>query len=838
MEHAGVSRVQSRIGKNGTKKAPTKAELAKEEKQAEKNLELASVYEAYEKELKERKKYDFDDMLLELIRAVENNADLKLILQEQYQYILADEHQDANAAQNRILELLADFHQSPNLFIVGDDKQAIYRFQGASLENFLYFSKKYTDATTIDLTHNYRSHQGILDASHSLIMKNPTMPGKLHVPLISLQVGSKPIQIREYTTVRDELEGVAIAVKSLISHGTQPQEIAVLYRDNIHADAVSAVLNAHSIVHHIESSRDLLKEVDIVKIIILMRAIANPSNDESLAQALLLPELGCDIARVSELCAGARKRAVSIYTEMNKDAAITKDIRKAYDRIITWAKEARTLQFPDFVQKVIQETDMISAIVKATDSQSRLETIQAFYDHIRSVARSERTFNLDSFIEYLSILEDHGMAAPKDYSEHIPGVRLMTAHRAKGLEFTHVFILHVVDGVWGNRSSRNLFTIPIIEHTRTSGRIEDERRLLYVALTRARDTATLSYALSNGERETIPSQFIAEIESNLVQFKKVNTQESDSRIGRMFRGQSSNNATKAVSGLSVIQPDFVRSRFLSQPLSVTHLNNYIQCPWRYFFVNLVRIPQAESKHQMYGTAIHSALRTFFDALKDGRRLSKNQLVDLFVHSLESQPLAAKDRLESLAKGTKALQGYYTTYEGSWNDQLVTEYAVRGIELDLGAIVPGDKVSHALQLTGKLDKIEYVDDSHVIVIDYKTGKPKSRNEIEGKTRDSDGNYKRQLVFYKLLLDLDLEALNRSGHVQKKGLIMNHGEIDFIEPNDRGIYKKERFDISPDELIELKKLIHGMAKDIVSLSFTTRTCDDKECVYCRLGGLLPR
>lgn len=793
-------------GKTGGKKSGemTAAEKAKLDKQFEKNIELARIYETYEKELVNRKKYDFEDMLLELIKVME--TDLKLILQEQYQYILADEHQDANASQNKILELLADFHDSPNLFIVGDDKQAIYRFQGASLENFLYFSKKYKEAIVVDLTHNYRSHQSILDASHQIILNNPTIAGHAPKPLISLQMGSRPIQVKEYITLDDEIEGLAKDIKSLISNGAKPDSIVVLYRDNKNALPISSVFRAHGIFHHIESNRDLLVEPDVAKIILLMKVIANPSNDAILAQALFIPELKCDPAEIASMCATARRDELPLHK-------VVKSL-PAYKKILEWSKESRVLQFPDFLQKIIQDTSLIDAVVKAQDSLERLEIIQSFYDHVQSLARSTKNFTIDSFIEYLNITEEHGMMANRAISEHLSGVRLMTAHRAKGLEFDYVFIVHAVDGVWGSRSSRNLFTIPLIEHARNIGRIEDERRLFYVAMTRAREVVTISYPLSTNDKENIPSQFIGEIKQNLINFRKVPSRETASHTAITFKSQEKNL------GVSILEPGYIRSKFLTQPLSVTHLNNYLDCSWKYFFLNLIRIPQPQNKHQMYGTAIHYALRTFFNAHKDGRHLGKDQLIELFVHALESEPMNKKDRTESSKKGVLALGGYYDAYHNTWNKKLLTEYSIRGVELSMGPALN-------IQLTGKLDKVEFIDDRRVVVIDYKTGKPKSRNEIEGKTAGSDGNYKRQLVFYKLLLEL-----NKS----HSGFVMEQGEIDFIEPNDTGKYKKESFEISSAEVEDLKKVIAKMAEEILGLSFVNSSCNKKECEYCKLGQIL--
>src|SRR3989344_1795786 len=189
------------------------------------NPKIAKIYAKYETELKKQKLYDYNDMILETLKAMKKNKKLLQILQEKYQYVLADEHQDTNDAQNKIVEILMSFHESPNVFTVGDEKQAIYRFQGASLENFLFFKKKYPKAKIIALQKNYRSIQTILDAAHGVIPSQKTLVGvKKHPPKkISLWSFSRP-EAEAYFLARD--------IKEKLKNGAKPYEIAILYRNN------------------------------------------------------------------------------------------------------------------------------------------------------------------------------------------------------------------------------------------------------------------------------------------------------------------------------------------------------------------------------------------------------------------------------------------------------------------------------------------------------------------------------------------------------------------------------------------------------------------------------
>lgn len=818
----------------------SKTEAEKILKRDEKNKELALIYERYEAKLAEQKFYDFDDMLIELIKAMEKEQIFKLMLQESYHYILADEHQDANASQNRILELLVDFHDSPNLFIVGDDKQAIYRFQGASLENFLYFKDKYKGTKVIELEHNYRSQQTILDASHSLISQNPTIPGRERTKLISLQVGAAPIYFYEFSTQDDELEYLASSIFDYIKRGDKPQDLAVLYRTNNEANMVASVLKAFNIPYRIESDYNILNEIEPTKLIIIAKAINDLSNSANLARALLLREIDCDPASIYHVFNYSNReklplsRVISDLIKPNKkdvnintlikilDKNEIVKIASAYNKINEWVREAQIRSFPVLLQKIIQETNMIASVVASQDSLDRLSSLEAFFDKVIQVSKSKKTFLSADFIEYIDIVNEHGLMSKKGYVDHVSGVRLMTTHKSKGLEFDRVFVVNFYDGNWGNRSKRNLFNIPIIEHVRDVGRIEDERRLFYVAMTRARRSVHVSFSRVIEDKEVIPSQFLSEIDQSLVISGKPSMIETAELLkpDNTISVQNALDISKKpnlTNSLSILNPDFVKSKFTSQPFSVTHLNNFLECPWKYFFANLIRVPDIQNKHQMYGTAIHAALRTFFEAYKVERDLSKKELIELFIYQLNNQPMSSDDKSDSLKKGKESLEGYYDEYRDSWNRNLLTEYAIK---------IPDFKIVSDLSivLTGKLDKIELIDEINVAVIDYKTSKPKSRNDIEGKTKSANGNYKRQLVFYQLLLNRD------------KRYKMNSGVIDFVEPNERSKYKKEQFIISADEIKELEELIRECADSIVSLKFSKKTCNNKDCEYCRLARVI--
>ncbi len=791
------------------------ADIEKIQKKIAKNRELAFVYEMYEKTLNKENLYDFDDMLIELIKAMEHNSEFKLILQENYQYILADEHQDANLSQNRILELLSDFHDSPNLFIVGDDKQSIYRFQGASLENFIYFSKKYKDAVIIDLDSNYRSHQKILDASHVLISNNPTFEDRKRVNLVAnnKKIKDNHIGVYEFENIDAEMYWIKDRLQSLLKKGVEPNEIAVIYRDNSHGYRLAKLLKSSHISYNIESESDILFEAEVVKLFTLLRITNDPTDDSLFADSLFFEEFNCNPIDVVHLFKESYKNRESLYKLVKKNKHYKQEYA-VYNKILSWTKSAKTKPFMELVDIIIKESGMVENIVASNDSARRLNILKEIHEYLSKLANTKKLFLLSDFIDYLNVINSHGLKGLKINNIAENGVRLMTAHKSKGLEFEHVFIVHSNDGIWGNKRNRDKFDIDLLYTLADNSKIEDERRLFYVAMTRAKSHIYITYANNDGDKSLLPSQFISEIDDKLKIFERPEIKVVD-EFANTFQVEYSNK---------ILNKDFIAGLILNQGLSVTHLNNYRRCPWTYFFVNLIRIPQAQSKSQIYGTIIHEALRIFFDAYKKDEDIKLAKLLDMVDAKIEVMPLSQIEKKETRTKAHKSLKDYYETYYPVWNRRILNEYSIKVEDDEITKSINKFAKCEHFVLNGNLDKIEFINDREVGVVDYKTGKPKTRNEIEGKTKNSEGDYKRQLVFYKLLIDTDAKWS------------MKYGEIDFVEANDKGQHKKERFDIEHVEVLELKNNIISMIKEVVNLDFIGKNCDEKDCHYCALGRLI--
>jgi len=827
-EEQGFLTIDDLYHDKGAHKGKMKSEYKTLEKSIEKNKELGSVYAEYERILRERRCYDYNDMIMEVVRTLRTDQDFLLTLQEKYQYILADEHQDVNNAQNTLLELLANYDSNPNIFIVGDDKQAIFRFQGASLQNFLYFLKKYPGAKAIALEENYRSTQVILDAAHGLAgcMGESVSGISRELKAVGKKLGEK-IKIRVFKTASDEHFFLAREIAERIKEGVPPQEIAIVYRDNKDALSIVGALEKMAVPVSLQSDQSVLGDPGILGLITLCKAVRYFGEDEWLLKALHLPYLEIhpfDVYRLLERASSSRRSLYAIVSSLARDGALVLDSREAvlqfYAKLVHWKDLSAEHSAHVVFETIIRESGFLGYLLSRSDAQKRLNRTMTLFGEIESLVGNHDLFMLSDAVAYLELMERHriGLKSRGD-DARIVGVQCMTAHKAKGLEFDYVYVVGATDGHWGNRKTKEHFKLPIgvsgldtlDEEMRGNN---DERRLFYVALTRARKEISISYAVQdeNGT-DVLPSQFIDEIEKEHV------TKEDMQENSFSLEEKASIFAPRVTTPESVYDKEFVRHLFEVRGVSATGLNRYLECPWKYFYADLLRVPQVKTKPLMYGVAVHGALFTLFEHLKGGDIVSVDTFFERFKMLLEREPLSKREFVDLLKKGERALRGYYEYYNKGWHTNVLNEFGVEGVEL----VSPDD--GSRVRLVGRIDKIELLGHG-VNVVDYKTGKPKSRNQIEGLTKDSNGGYKRQLVFYKLLLD----RFN-SGKYH-----MVSGEIDFVEPNDRGIYKKEKFAVNTEEAFLLEKQILEMARDVQNVLFWDKKCDDKECEYCALRNMV--
>ncbi|PIX68216.1 hypothetical protein COZ41_00875, partial [Candidatus Shapirobacteria bacterium CG_4_10_14_3_um_filter_35_13] len=714
-------------------------------KDTPKQSELLDLYRGYNDELQARGRYDFDDMILFVIDAFKKDTNLLRQYQELYQYFLVDEFQDTNSAQNEILNLLCSYYDNPNIFVVGDDDQSIFRFQGASIENIFDFYKKYK-IKPIVLQNNYRSHQLILDSSTSVIIKNQNRIANFIKDIdkslkSNMTFDPDPINIIPVTSVLEENYFVSQKIKKLIDTGVKPSEIAILYRNNNDIEDLVSILKINKINFYLQSDQNILNSRHIQQLIYLLKFINDPTKTDFFYHIL-----ASDYVNFNSLDLLKKVRNID-------DLSLNSKIKlRNIDRRLSLARKwLENDNLDRFFNKVIRKFKFLDYCLKSKDPQI-LNHLLTFHQELKRLSLDQK-YTLDQLLLRLDSLSDNNisLAAPPLTENLDNSVQLLTVHRAKGLEFEYVFLIKVNDKKWGNNRNMSHLSLPsgILKYDivgNISDQNEDERRLFYVALTRAKKQIYISYSTkTDTNRELTPSVFISEIDPKLIETINVPTDTQVKALSQFFSKVENEN----------IDVDYKKylTNFLTTKyqFNVTHLNSYLRCPFCFYHQTILRIPAVKDKFSSLGTAIHNTLSFYFN----NQSSSLNSLIQNFTQSLYKEGLNKKDFDESLFRGTNILTDYFNQHSDNLCQKIKTDYDFKSANLHLNNI----------PITGKIDLIEYLENNKINVVDFKTGNP------DGKYKElsPDGDYFRQLAFYKLLISLDTSF---SPH-------FNSGIIDFVQ-----------------------------------------------------------
>ncbi len=821
-----------------------------------KQKDLAKVYSKYNEILAKRKLYDFEDMILWVTDKFGKDKELLAEYQEMFQYILVDEYQDTNGAQNEILELITEFHgDKANIFVVGDDDQSIYRFQGASVENIVYFYQRYKkEAKFIVLEDNYRSNQTILDASHSVISQNTSRISNV-IPDINKKLTAKAdikpaqIELHEVASNKDETLYLAKKIQELIESGIEPRNIAVLYRTNRDVLDLIDIFSRLEVPFKVEAGNNILKNLDILQLIDLLTIVENPHNDNLLFNVLNY-----------EFLVDENKKAFSpreifeitrLRSEINKEASQNEDkssvkhlidllientsFKHFAENIYKWKQKSKNLNLDTLFEMIFKESNYLSFAMSQPNRIELLNRLNTLFDEIKILSRSNKSidgkFTLKDFLKHIELLKENNLQIKEHpLKTNSNAVNLMTAHRSKGLEFDHVFIVKCNDKHWGNRKEMSRLKLPagLIKESESFANTdnnEDERRLFYVALTRAKKQAHITYSKTNEKgKSLVPSIFTQEIANALV-----NKNSPDASAGQSELEQFETIfKDKVIKDSIEDQKDFVDKILENYKLSVTHLNNYLQCPRMFFYKNLIRVPSAKNKHASFGTAIHAALYDLFmkyraEDMADNPYIEIQEtelseldyLISRFEYHLSQERLPEGEASDSLDFGKEVLKNYYENYKEEFIKDSLLEYDFSRLGVSHNDMV----------LTGKLDKIEILskENKTVNVVDYKTGNPSNKSsELK-----AGGDYHRQVAFYKYLCDL----ANASGQFPYQ---MISGEVDFIQTTSDDKFVKKKIAITEADLEKLKEEINFMQEGIKAQNFD-KTDDTKICEKCSFYSL---
>lgn len=457
---------------------------------------VCKVYEKYQEKLMKNNAVDFDDLLILPIKLFEENKDILEKYQEQFKYILIDEYQDTNEAQYKLTKMLSEKYRL--ITCVGDDSQSIYSFRGANYKNILNFEKDYKDAKTILLEQNYRSTSYILNAANDVIKNNKMKKEK---NLWTSRGEGNKIKYYRALSESDEAYYVVKGIKQAISNGDNYDDIAVLYRTNAQSRNLEEAMLKENIPYRVVGSFYFYSRKEIKDLLAYLRLIHNEKDNISLLRVINTPKRGIGLKTIENLTKKADEENISIYE------AITSGKELEFKKIIEKLKEvSENVTLTELIDKILTGTGIKEELEKEEDitSEVRLENLEEFKSITKSFEEREGLISLEDFLLEISLVSD-----AEEYKDDTNRVSLMTVHSVKGLEYKDVFIVGMEEGIFPHMNS-------LME----SSEIEEERRLAYVAITRAKDNLTIINArrrtLFGREQVNPPSRFISEISTDLL----------------------------------------------------------------------------------------------------------------------------------------------------------------------------------------------------------------------------------------------------------------------------------------------------------------------------------
>ncbi|MEW6515214.1 MAG: UvrD-helicase domain-containing protein [Pseudomonadota bacterium] len=467
------------------------------------------LYEAYETQCQREGVVDFSELLLRCYELLERNEPLRRHYQERFRHILVDEFQDTNKLQYRWLKLLAGEHAA--LFCVGDDDQSIYAFRGADVGNMRDFEREFKVANLIRLEQNYRSHGNILDAANAIIQNNPSRLGKN----LWTEAGSgEPIRVHESYSDGDEARFIVEEVKALSNDGHARAEIALLYRSNAQSRALEHALFNAGIPYRVYGGLRFFERAEIKHALAYLRLIANPDDDTAFVRVVNFPTRGIGARTLEQLADAAKTQGCSLHAAIPQLTSAGGAKLAAFAALIVKLREAASLPLPELVEHVLDLSTLRTHYQNEKEGQERLANLDELVNAASSFVAEEGAVNNEGELsaDLIAFLAHAALEAGEHQAgEGDDALQLMTVHSAKGLEFNVVFICGLEEGLFPHENS-------LVEDKG----LEEERRLMYVAVTRARQRLYLCHAqtrmLHGQTRYNLPSRFIEEIPAGLLKF--------------------------------------------------------------------------------------------------------------------------------------------------------------------------------------------------------------------------------------------------------------------------------------------------------------------------------
>jgi DNA helicase II / ATP-dependent DNA helicase PcrA len=842
--------IYKKAGK-GFKSGDVKQNLLDEEhKRMEGTRAAAFLFDDFRNALQQAHRYDFNDMILWVLEAFAAQPALLQSYQERYQFILADEFQDTNGSQNELLNCLTSYWDDPNIFVVGDDDQGIYEFQGARIQNIMDFYRAYKDKIkVIVLSQNYRSSQSILDWAMQSIANNEERLVKqitdFNLEKNIVSAGSRfllpenvvPPVVTVYDNVFQEEADIVAQIEQLQQSGVALGEVAVLYAQHKQAERIIAALERKGIPYNTKKKVNILNEPLVEQLLKILQYIDAEmrrvfSGEEMLFELLHAPffEIAvADIARIAVFMTAHRDdKAIQKWKVMlGREEMLSQmelqslpAIMRVQALLADWEQQQLMLSLPQLLEKIVYESGVVAYLLQQPDHLWNLQILNTFFEFVKSEAARSPKLKIKNFLAILDIMMEEKLSIDlQKVAQHANGVHFYTAHSAKGNEFEYVFLIGCTKQFWERkRGKTNNFKLPdtltkTVEDAAETDKTETARRLFFVALTRAKKYLNISYALNDSEKGKPQecSLFVDEISAPTDRIQKVLGEGTivDQAVTSMLVPPEIN--------VRIANGEWVDAVLQQFTMSASSLSKYLKCPLQFYYEEVLRVPTVDNAAMAFGTAVHFALERLFQEMKsrEGTFPDKANIIEYFKQSLVRAKTSFTDvqferRLE---QGVTILGAYYDAHIEGFHKDVEIEYKIPRY------------VYQGVPITGKIDKIEFHENG-CHVVDYKTGTPGKYAQAKIAQPNPDapngGDYWRQMIFYKILVD----------NYKDKPWAMKEGRFEFIEPQEDGAFKRVFVPLYiKDEETVLAQLKDSYSK-IMAREFS-RGCGEPTCRWCNFA-----
>ncbi|MFA5030938.1 MAG: UvrD-helicase domain-containing protein [Patescibacteria group bacterium] len=700
--------------------------------------EIANAYHTYQRLLLDTSALDFGDLLLYTLKLFHERPKILKIFQQQFRHVLVDEFQDTNHAQYELVKLLVNSER--NLTVVGDDDQSIYKFRGAAISNILEFKKDFSDAREIVLTENYRSKQNILDLAYGLIQQNN--PNRLEVALAKSVSGEKiskklvsrregPAELKHIHALNQEQEARLVVekiaeIKKRVSNTTW-SDFAILVRANDHANLFLSLLDRAGIPYQFVAARGLFQQPVVLDLINYLRLLDNYHETRACFRVLGFAHWGIPISDVMLLVEESRKTNAPLYrlltnirTVKGMTASSIPKIEKMISLIEKHTYAAQHESAGQVALRALKETGYLASITERKDPQSTQKVLYLtqFFKRIQDFEESHVEAKTVDFLSEIQLAQEVGDTGSmsENWESGPDTVKVMTVHGAKGLEFRYVFVVSLVDKRFPSVERKEQIPLPdaLVKEVVPVGdvHLEEERRLFYVALTRARDGLFLTSADDyGGTRIKKPSRFLTEL----------GFEPKTEKLEQSLLEAEQHAVTKDTTD----EMKLLRSR-IPKKFSFTQFQAFESCPKQYKYAHILQIPPEGRFTFSFGKSMHQVMLHLFSEVQEKAGVGNQS--DLFgakktdTHTIEipfdhikkiyeqewinEWYVSQKHEHEYFQKGLDELRAFHTLHQGKFMPPL---YIEKGFTIKVG--------EHSVK--GVVDRLERIDGG-VHIIDYKTG----------------------------------------------------------------------------------------------------------------------